>query len=114
MDTSKNTNTLVFAVVAAGLYYIKVKSDEKKTEKGEKSENVEEEPQNWAPLVVALLIIFSLKQEIQDTISKERIYNFIAISSASYLLSVQAGIIPTVASTFASLILLPAIQERNN
>jgi hypothetical protein len=113
-DMTKNTNTLVFAMIAGGLYYMKTKSEQQDEtkEKKKNSEADSAESNNMAPFIVALLLIFSMREEIQNTLSKERVYNVIAISSAAYLITIEAKIIPILASIFASLILLPAVHEQ--
>ena len=111
MSESNNTNTMVLLLVAGGLYYMKNvnNSAENKGEKNEKNEKKEED--NTIPYILALVIIFSLKKEIEETILKERVYTLIAIVTASYLHTIEADITKIVVSTFATLIMLPAIQE---
>lgn len=108
MSESNNTNTLVLLMVAGGLYYMKNVNNttEKKDKKGEEEEN-----DNQMPYILALVIVFSLKKEIEETISKERVYTLLAISAASYLHFIDADIVKIFGSTFATLIMLPAIQE---
>ena len=108
MSDSTNTNTLVLLIIAVGLYYMKNASNstEKKT-----GANAEEENQNTIPYILALIIVFSLKKEIEETITKDRIYTLAAIVTASYLHTIDADIVKICASTFATLIMLPAIQE---
>tara|TARA_Y100000389_G_C17275676_1_gene420295 strand:+ start:373 stop:708 length:336 start_codon:yes stop_codon:yes gene_type:complete len=107
MSESNNTNTLVLLLVGGGLYYMKNVNNttEKKDNKGE------EENDNQMPFILALVIVFSLKKEIEETISKERVYTLLAISVASYLHTIDADIVKIFGSTFATLIMLPAIQE---
>lgn len=104
-NNTNNTNTIVLLSVAAGLYYMKTVNNEKEGEKNE------EENHNMVPYIIALVIVFSLKKEIEETISRERIYTLIAITAASYLHTIDADIVKIFASTFATLIMIPAIQE---
>lgn len=108
MSNNNNTNTIVLLMVAGGLYYMQNvnNSTEKKGDK-----KVDDEESNNMPYIIALVIVFSLKKEIEETISKERMYTLIAITAASYLHTIEADIVKIFASTFATLILLPAIQE---
>ena len=108
MSESNNTNTLVLLIVAGGLYYMKNvnNSPEKKGDK-----KPEEEDDNHTPYIIALVIAFSLKKEIEETISKERVYTLLAITAASYLHTLDADIVKIFTSTLATLIMLPAIQE---
>ena len=107
MSESNNTNTLILLMVAGGLYYMKnVNNSEEK--KGDKRG---EEDDNHMPYIVALVVVFSLKKEIEETISKERVYTLLAITAASYLHTIDADIVKIFGSTFAALIMLPAIQE---
>lgn len=104
MSESNNTNTLVLLAVAGGLYYMKNVNNT--TEKiGEEEEN------HHMPYFLTLLLVFSIKKEIEETISKERVYTLLAITAASYLHTIDADIIKICASTFATMIMLPAIQE---
>lgn len=102
MIETSNTNTLVILIIAAGLLYIT---------KRYRSTDQDNEPFEMAPYILAFVLIFSIKKEIQETISKERIYSFLAISSASYLITLDASLVKIVGAVFASLIMLPAIQE---
>ena len=102
-DSSNNTNTIVLLMVAGGLYYMKnVNNTTEKKEEGES---------NNFPYIIALVILFSLKKEIEETISKERIYTLLAISAASYLHTIDAELVKIISSTIATLIVLPTIQE---
>lgn len=101
---SNNTNTLVLMMVAGGLYYIKNVNNNTET----KADEVDD---NHMSYIIALVIVFSLKKEIEETISKERVYTLLAITAASYLHSISADIVKIFGSTFATLIMLPAIQE---
>ena len=108
MSESNNTNTLVLLMVAGGLYYMKnVNNNTEK--KGDKKG--EEDYDNHMPYIIALVIVFSLKKEIEETISRERVYTLLAITAASYLHTIDADIVKIFGSTFATLIMLPAIQE---
>jgi len=107
-NNTNNTNTIVLLSVAAGLYYMKTVNNS--TEKEGEKKN-EEENHNMVPYIIALVIVFSLKKEIEETISRERIYTLIAITVASYLHTIDADIVKIFASTFATLIMIPAIQE---
>ena len=104
MSESNNTNTLVLLMVAGGLYYMKNVNNSLGDKKGE-------EDDNHMPYIIALVIAFSLKKEIEETISKERVYTLLAITAASYLHTLDADIVKIFGSTFATLIMLPAIQE---
>tara|TARA_B110000285_G_C14996381_1_gene549026 strand:- start:226 stop:555 length:330 start_codon:yes stop_codon:yes gene_type:complete len=105
MSESNNTNTLVLLTIAGGLYYMKnVNNTTEKTEK-------RGEEDNQMPYILALVIVFSLKKEIEETISKERVYTLLAITAASYLHTIDADIVKIFGSTFATLVMLPAIQE---
>ena len=105
-NNTNNTNTIVLLSVAAGLYYMKTVNNEKEGEKKNEEEN-----HNMVPYIIALVIVFSLKKEIEETISRERIYTLIAITVASYLHTIDPDIVKIFASTFATLIMIPAIQE---
>lgn len=107
MSESNNTNTLVLLVVAGGLYYMKNVNNN--TEK--KGDKKGEEDDNHMPYIIALVIVFSLKKEIEETISKERVYTLLAVTAASYLHTIDTDIVKIFGSTFATLIMLPAIQE---
>ena len=103
MSDDSNTNTIVLLIIAGGLYYM--------TNLSNSDEKEQKEDTNSVPYILAFVIVFSLKKEIEDTISRERIYTLIAITAASYLNSINADILKIFASVFASLIMLPAIQE---
>ena len=103
-DSTSNTNTLVLLMIAGGLYYMK-NFNNNTTEKKD-----EEESNNFS-YIIAFVIVFSLKKEIEETISKERIYTLLAISVASYLHTIDAELVKIFSSTFATLVILPAIQE---
>ena len=108
MSESNNTNTLVLLMVAGGLYYMKNVNN---TSEKQKDKNGQEEDYNHMPYIIALVLVFSLKKEIEETISKERVYTLLAITAASYLHTIDADILKIFGSTFATLIMLPAIQE---
>ena len=105
MSESNNMNTLVLLTIAGGLYYVHNTAEKKENNKREEEEN------NYVVYIIALVLVFSVKKEIEETISKERVYTLLAISAASYLHTIDADMIKIVASTFATLIMLPAIQE---
>lgn len=108
--SSSSTNTLVLLMIAGGLYYMKSASNG--SEDGKKSATKsDEERSSMAPLALALVIVFSLKKEIEETVSRERVYTLLAITSAFYLSTVDADVTSIFGSVFASLIVLPAIQE---
>jgi hypothetical protein len=90
-------------MAAGGLYYMKNVNNT--------TEKKEEEESNNFPYIIAIIILFSLKKEIEETISKERIYTLLAISAASYLHTIDAELVKIISSTIATLIVLPAIQE---
>lgn len=103
-DGSANTNTIILLMVAGGLYYASNSTDSAKSEHDtDKSSTV--------PYVLALILVFSLKTEIQETVSKDRLYTLVAITAASYFITAGADMLQIFASIFASLIMLPAIQE---
>lgn len=106
MSEGNNTNTLVLLMIAGGLYYIKNAANST-----EKDKNDLIKDNDTIPYVIAFILVFSIKKEIEETISKERIYTTIAITAASYLTKSGADIIQIFGSIFATLIMLPAIQQ---
>lgn len=108
MSDTSSTNTLVLFLIAGGLYYIQNSSNH--TTDNNNTKEVESKT-NIVPYIISFIILFSLKKEIQNTISTERIYTLIAISSASYLITLNADIIQIFSSIFAVLVILPAVQE---
>lgn len=104
MSDNNNTNTLILLMIGGGLYYIK-------NAYTEEEKNTKEESTNMTPYILAFILVFSMKKEIEETVSKERIYTLIAITLASYLTTINADILHIFGSVFASLIMLPAIRE---
>lgn len=97
---SENTNALVLFTILGGFFYLKNISS--------LDEN-QEIQQNIAPILIAAVVIFSMKKEIEASVTRERLYTFTAVLSSSYLISTQASMLHIFGSTFLSLILLPAL-----
>lgn len=106
-DSNTSTNTFVLLVIFGGLYYMKNITNSSENER----KTNEEENNNIIPYVLALILVFSLKKEIEETITRDRIYTLVAITAASYLNTAGADIVQIFGSVFGSMIMLPAIQE---
>lgn len=106
-EADSNYNTLILVMLAGGYYYLTTrKKDKEETQTPTKSED------NYhLPIAVAAVIVYSLREEINVTITKDRIFLGIAMSLSNYFMEEDGGALKASIATFATLILGPAITH---
>tara|TARA_B100001741_G_C16341973_1_gene499945 strand:- start:128 stop:604 length:477 start_codon:yes stop_codon:yes gene_type:complete len=71
----------------------------------------EEEPQSYAPILVVAFLLYSMRNEIQQTITRDRILILVSILASNYITSIGGSFVQSSGAAFAGLVMLPAIQN---
>tara|TARA_B100001094_G_C17500945_1_gene471020 strand:- start:137 stop:466 length:330 start_codon:yes stop_codon:yes gene_type:complete len=105
-EADSNYNTLILVMLAGGYYYLTTrKKDAEETQTPTKSED------NYhLPIAVAAVIVYSLREEINETITKDRVFLGIAMSLSNYFME-DGGALKASIAALATLILGPAITQ---
>jgi hypothetical protein len=105
-EADSNYNTLILVMLAGGYYYLTTrKKDKEETQTPTKSED------NYhLPIAVAAVIVYSLREEINVTITKDRVFLGIAMSLSNYFME-DGGALKASIAALATLILGPAITH---
>lgn len=105
-EADSNYNTLILVMLAGGYYYLTTrKKDKEETQTPTKSED------NYhLPIAVAAVIVYSLREEINVTITKDRVLLGIAMSLSNYFMEDGDALKASIAA-LATLILGPAITH---
>ena len=104
-ETDSNYNTLILAMLAGGYYYLttRKKDDEVKPPNNENNYHL--------PIAVAAVIVYSLREEINTTITKDRVFLGIAMSLSNYFMEDGGSALKASIASIAALILGPAITH---
>jgi len=103
---SSNTNTLVLLLIAGGIYYLmQSKQNDSKEEQNKDTQSM------TVPIAVALIVIYSLRKEIQESFSTDRMYAALAIVLSNYITSIDGSFLQASGAALAALVILPAVQQ---
>ena len=100
-----NTNTLVLVLIAGGIYYLMQSKQNKDDSKDDDTQSM------TVPIAVALIVIYSLRKEIQESLSPDRMYAALAIVLSNYITSIDGSFLQASGAALAALIILPAVQQ---
>ena len=100
-ETDSNYNTLILIILAVGYYYL--------TTRKKYDEDVKGEDNYHLPIAVAAVIVYSLREEINTTITTDRILLGIAMSLSNYFMQDGGGALKASVASIATLIIGPAI-----
>tara|TARA_B100001175_G_C19481264_1_gene627254 strand:+ start:1490 stop:1819 length:330 start_codon:yes stop_codon:yes gene_type:complete len=105
-EADSNYNTLILVMLAGGYYYLTTrKKDGEETQTPTKSEN------NYHfPMAVAAVVVYSLREEINSTVTKDRVFLGIAMSLSNYFME-DGGALKASIAALATLILGPAVTH---
>ena len=104
IETDSNYNTLILVMLAGGYYYLTTrKKDVEET-------HTKSEDNYHLPIAVAAVVVYSLREEINTTITKDRIFLGIAMSLSNYFME-DGGALKASIAALATLILGPAITH---
>ena len=106
-EADSNYNTLILVMFASGYYYLTTrKKDGEETQTPTKNED-----DNYhLPIAVAAVVVYSLREEINTTITKDRVFLGIAMSLSNYFME-DGGVLKASIAALATLILGPAITH---
>jgi hypothetical protein len=96
-NSANNTNTLVLVAIVCGLYYVL-------------NRNQDVDLADYGPALLAAFLVFTLKTQIQETLSMDRLYTLLAIGASTYVLSIDGTALQAAGTAAGFLVLLPAIQ----
>lgn len=103
-EQNSNYNTLILVMLAGGYYYL----TRRKT--GVEETHTKSEDNYHLPIVVAAVVVYSLREEINTTITKDRLFLGIAMSLSNYFME-DGGALKASIAALATLILGPAITH---
>lgn len=96
-NSANNTNTLVLVAIVCGLYYVL-------------NRNQDVDLADYGPALLAAFLVFTLKTQIQETLSMDRLYTLLAIGASTYVMSIDGTALQAAGTAAGFLVLLPAIQ----
>ena len=109
-ESDSNYNSLIFLMLAGGYYYL---SNRKKNGGGEGGGASTPEDKEFTtyhlPVAVAAFVVYSLREEIQQTITADRLLLGVAMSLSNYVIENEGGALKASVASLATLILGPAI-----
>jgi hypothetical protein len=105
-EVDSNYNTLILVMLAGGYYYLTTR----KTDKEETQTPTKSEDNYHLSIAVAAVIVYSLREEINVTITKDRVFLGIAMSLSNYFME-DGGALKASIAALATLILGPAITH---
>ncbi len=132
------SNTMVLLLIVGGLYYLSTtkrptgdgKADGKRspeaktgfageitggaiaTPNGKTAPPADEdEEKSYAPLMIVAFLLYSLRKEIEETITRDRVIVLVSILASNYITSVGGSFVQSSGAAFAGLVMLPAIQN---
>lgn len=103
-----NTNTAIIVSVLCGIYLFSNKKTDNDDEVGDNH------LKRNMPYVVVAVILYTMKDEIKDNFSMDRVYTFAACTSSAYMITIEASLIHVMGAVFFSLFVLPVLLQKND
>lgn len=105
-EADSNYNTLILGILAGGYYYLTTRKKE-----GDETQSPTKSEANYhLPIAVAAVVVYSLREEINATITKDRVFLGIAMSLSNYFIE-EGGALKASIAALATLILGPAVTH---